>query len=459
MKESRIIAAIALLASAVCLGSCGEKENSGLEPVPGEQDSGYTVAGVKINDYSIVYALPGTTNDADNVAKDIADDLKTAVFKNLKVSISAVASGTREKEHEILIGNTNRQASKTEYAAKADPFDYKISVSDGKLVISGGEWGIRHAANILLNDYIKPGKIIPADVSISGNARGKQLFARPLGNLRIFDDNIWLYDKNEIPDVWQAAGEDPRNSFRGIQFADVVASFMPDVFCFQEYSKAMEAVFLPRIKGYGYSKCVASQQPNFTPVFYNPETVAVEKDGYVLFTPAKWSNSSTKSFTWAVFKLKASGRLFAVVSTHLWYKSDTEEPGSTQARCDQVNVIRAKVAEIEKEYGCPVFVAGDMNCNLSSSPMGFFLNDGYEPCPQIATVFKDGRRGKNTCAASGFSGPSVESSTENGVRAIDQFFVHNRDANTGILSFRRIYADFIYSLTDHCPNYCDISLI
>lgn len=454
------ILVIAFAAVAFMSSSCGSKENT--DPIPnpgGNTTTDYSIGGVAASEFSIVYALPGTTCDCWNIEKEIANELKTALFKSQKASISVKESGTSEKEHEILIGNTNRAASKQAYTENSDPFDYKISMSGGKLVISGGEWGVRHAANLLINDYINAGKAVPATISVSGNARGKQLFARTTrSNLRIFDDNIWQYDKTTVPDVWSAAGEDPRNSFRGVQFADIVAAFMPDVFGFQEYSSKMEAVFLPKIKNYGYSKCVESQTVNFTPIFYNPATVQLVKDGYWLFTPAQWSNSNTKSFTWAVFKLKASGYQFAVVCTHLWWKSESEQAGSNQARCEQVNVIRAKVAEIEKEYSCPVFVAGDMNCNLKSDAMKFFLNDSYEPCAQIATVSKDGSKGHHACAESGFAAPTTNTAADNGMSSIDQFFVHNKGTIAKVLTFKKVYADFTYPLTDHCPNYVDVAL-
>lgn len=450
MKRFQYILAAAVIALAGC-GKEGTEEQKPEQKV----ESGYQIGGIKASDFTIIYA----EKEADKTESEAAARIRKAMSVNQKVNLAVKpASASGHSAHEILIGQTDRSVSKLYYLAANEAFSYNIVFREGHLVISGGEWGILKAADILAEKIAK-GEEISSNFSLKGSARGEMLFPRNTDStLRILDDNIWQYDTAAIPDIWKELGADPQNSARAPQFAALVQSFMPDIFALQEYSSKMHAVFMPLIEKAGYKKCVTSQTVNFTPLFYNPQTVEMIKEGYVLFTPSTWSNSNTKSFTWGVFRLKSNGCQFIVVGTHLWWKSESAQAGSNQARVDQAKVIIAKVNELLKDYDCPVFVTGDMNCNLNSEAMKQFLNAGYEPCSKIASVFADGSKGHHTCSAeSGFAAPG-DTSGDEGMTAIDQFFVYNKKSSANIRYFRRMYAEFAIRLTDHCPNYCDIAL-
>ena len=72
-------------------------------------------------------------------------------------------------------------------------------------------------------------------------------------NLRIFDDNIWQYDSENIPEKWLPLGIDPRDSVRSIGFAKLVSDYKPDIVTLQEYSSHMDARLAPKLSALGFN--------------------------------------------------------------------------------------------------------------------------------------------------------------------------------------------------------------
>ena len=191
--------------------------------------------------------------------------------------------------------------------------------------------------------------------------------------------------------------------------------------------------------------------------------VTLEETSFHKYEPSDWSNHGTKSYNFCRFTLKENGKQFCLINTHLWWKGENTQPGSDEARTAQVRKMMTAVDDAVFAHGCPVFMMGDMNCNLSSKAMKQLLEAGYKPLVWEATVYGDPRSGHQPCNASGFSRTENKSS-ENGMGAIDQFFVYNGKggiwgaSDAEILVFQRIYAYFTIELTDHYPNYADIRL-
>ena len=161
-------------------------------------------------------------------------------------------------------------------------------------------------------------------------------------DLRILDDNIWDYSKDTIPPKWKEIGEDPRDCNRAPQFARLVNDYLPDVFALQEYSSHMHKEFYPLVQKDGYVIAWESKKDwNNTPIFYNSKTLEPLYVNYNKYTPEQWCNHGSKSFTSAVLKRKADGKIFAIIGTHLWWKSEKSKPGSTMARASQLRLVMA----------------------------------------------------------------------------------------------------------------------
>ena len=341
------------------------------------------------------------------------------------------------------------------------PFGYRIGFEGRSLVVSaGGCWAMQKAARVVAGQLRREG-CIPARFLSEGTVEGEHLFPLAEGaNLRILDDNIWDYSSDAIPEAWLPIGVDPRDDVRAPQFAQLVRAYMPDVVTLQEYSRHMHDRFWSCIRQYGY---VASYESgdvwDNTPIFYNPATLEQLSANYHLYTPERWSNEGSKSFTSAVFRHKATGQVFAVITTHLWFKNNKVQPGSTQARAAQVRLLLAEAEVIRAEHHCPVFVTGDMNCYESSLPMRQFFDEGYEPCYRLATEYADLHNGHHICSPKdGFSRESRRRSPERQEGAIDHCLLLDPRRRVEVKRFDCVQARFTVMLTDHYPNLIDAAL-
>ncbi len=415
------------------------------------------VAGAKTDLTKYVIVYPASAEAEEGL--DIAEAVAATVESQTGIRIPVVSDDTPEVRKEILVGKTTRKESAVFYAAKPDTFDYALSAKGNKILVQGGGcWALMKAVAALEKNGV-PKK------AITGNIYGEPIFSRAEGtNLRILDDNIWQYDKDVNAPTWEAMGLDCRDEVRCRGFAELVWATTPDIVALQEYSANMDAYLYPLLKERGYVRAYDPEgQWNYTPVFYNPQTVTLLETSFHKYNPSDWSNGGTKSYNACLFSLKANGKKFYVINTHLWWKGEKAQPGSDEARTAQVRKMMTAVDDAVFAHGCPVFMMGDMNCNLTSKAMKQLLEAGYKPLVWEATVFGDPRCGHHPCNANGFS-RQENKSNENGMGAIDQFFIYNGkgeirgESNTEILVFQRIYAYFTIELTDHYPNYADIRL-
>ena len=437
--KSLVLTAIVLLLSCCTKGN-PEEGGNGNTDVP-ENDA------LDLSEYVIVFSHEAEAEEG----RDAAMAMKAAVKSKTGKELPIVSDEVQEKAREILVGPTSRKESVQWYSAVHDTFDWALFHSGGKIVAAaGGCWALDKAVDRMKSAPMK------TTLSEKGNIFGKMLFPPEEGsNLRILDDNIWNYTKENAP-AWEAVGADCTNKVRSRGFEAIICAYMPDVFTMQEYHKSMHDEYMSKIltdRGYAMSYTPGSQW-NWTPVFYRTSTLTLKDSGYLRYD-SSWSDSGSKSYQWAAFTHKATGKTFIVFSTHLWWKSESVQAGSDSARETQAKSIITKVAELEQKYACPVFVAGDMNCNLNSTALKQFTNAGYVTAWHAATVYGDKRNGHHQCSADGFSRSSTK--PDDGMSAIDYIFAHNMGSSK-VLTFWRIQPYFTVMLTDHYPNYTDIAL-
>ena len=280
-------------------------------------------------------------------------------------------------------------------------------------------------------------------------------------DLRILDDNIWDYSKDTIPLAWKAIGEDPRDFVRAPQFARLVTDYMPDVLALQEYSSHMHAELYPRIQETGYVIAWESKEDwNNTPIFYYPGTQELLYVNYHKYTPEQWCNHGSKSFTSVVLRRKSDGKPFALINTHLWWKGDHVQPGSTMARAAQVRLMMAEAEIIKAKFGqIPIFVTGDMNCEEKTVPMQQFIDAGYIPCYKAATTYGDNNNGHHICGPKdGYSVKSRRRGPDRETGAIDHCLIRDTEGKTEIKVFDCIMEEYTVKLTDHYPLLIDIRL-
>lgn len=409
--------------------------------------SKHKIAGSAPAKYTIVYDAKAEPE----VGKEMAMFFQNRLKEVTGVTIPVVTTDQMKKGKAISFSNMGNKKA----------FDYGIKADKKGLTISGGGcWAMQKACNIVADELAK--KDIPVNYSKSGSVQGEYLFPRRSDvNLRILDDNIWDYSQEVIPEPWVKLGVDPRDDYRAPRFAQLVRAYMPDVVTIQEYNKHMHDRFYPLIQKYGYEISYESGADwNNTPIFYKKDAVELVEVNYNLYTPKQWSNSGSKSFQSAVFKHKDTGKTFAVLNTHLWWKGDAQQPGSTQARAAQVRLMLAEAEILKAKYDCVIFVTGDMNCYENDIPIRQFLDEGFVPCYKAATVYGNKDNGHHICGPKdGFSRTSRRPSPERAGGALDHCFIFNHQKhNAEVKIFECIQAYFTVELTDHYPNLIDARL-
>lgn len=405
------------------------------------------IAGKDISKFTIVYNADAEAEEGIEVADRMAASLETAFGVKLPVADNSKTV----KGRKIAIG----------LGAEKELFDYSVKASKGDLFIDGGgSWALGKASDKVVERLSQ--KSIPSGFSLEGTVFGEHLFPITDGaNLRILDDNIWDYSKETIPDAWKDLPIDCRDASRWKGFAQLVRAYMPDIITLQEYAPHMHGYLYPALEEYGYKICYVpgeGQPWGHTPVFYRTETIDMEFVNYNLYTPERFSNIGSKSYVAAVFTQKSTGKNFAVVSTHLWWKGEKAQPGSDYARASQTRLIMAEAEILKAEYNCPIFVCGDMNAYEDAPAIQQFLQGGYKQCYEIATVRTDNHNGHHICSPKdGYSRVSRRRSPTRKEGAIDHCLLYNA-GEAEVLTFECVMAAFTVPLTDHYPNVIDAKL-
>ena len=407
-----------------------------------------TVAGNPLDGYRIV-----VSNKKDEGAADAGAWLAKGTGESTG-RIPPVVKTDDGPGRAIYVGSVGERGK--ELAAALTGSEWSLRVEGGNIYINGNNsWAVKAACVKLLGDYFDRGADIPEGTALKGESMGIRISERtPGSNLRLMTNNVWNCDSNK--EAWIAIGENCSAEVRSVGFARVYTAYMPDVINTQEMTAKMLSSILYNMEKFGVkysSLAINDPVADFTALIYNPETVTLEKSGHHVFGYA--SDARSKGYTWGYFRHNATGKHFISLSTHLWWKSESAEEGSNASRERQAAEIVALTKELEKTYGCPVFIQGDLNTQTTSKAFAVLTDGGFLNCQKIATVSTDDKRGYHSCSPSGFSLTlSSGTYTESG---IDHMLVRGLGTSK-VLTFGHILPDFYYTLSDHFPVYIDVEL-
>ena len=139
----------------------------------------------------------------------------------------------------------------------------------------------------------------------------------------------------------------------------------PTVFGLQEAVKAQVDYLqenLPEYAYYGIGRDDGKEKGEFMAIFYLKDEVEMLDHGTFWIsetpdTPSKgWDSACYRTCTWAVFKVKNSGKKFVHLNTHLDHRGWT-------ARKEGVKMVVAKAEELAGDK-LPVFATADWNASL-----------------------------------------------------------------------------------------------
>lgn len=275
--------------------------------------------------------------------------------------------------------------------------------------------------------------------------------------LRLMSQNVWSCPINHP--AWEAMGLDCSTPVRMKGHTQVYKELMPDIIGGQEFNKDMNLCLK--------LNCLENNLPytiiwgNYTPIIYRADKLELLDSEFLLFPVSidgydgQCNDSLSKGCNLGVFRNKETGKIFIFTTTHMWWKSEEQQPGSDEVRRQQMVMSVDLLNRYQKKYnGCPVIFCGDMNTPLGKPAPNYAFNEGgFAHAYDIATDYAFNGEGYNGCCN---DGPGV---WRDGTcaDAIDHILL--RDVPEGsVKRFDRYCPDYYLYLSDHAPIYIDIDL-
>jgi len=280
-----------------------------------------------------------------------------------------------------------------------------------------------------------------------------------MNTIRLMSQNQWNTVNNL--DYWQEKGLDCSAAVHMKGHILIFKELMPDIVGGQEVNINMQYFF----KFY----CMEENLPytiiwgNMTPIIYRADKFELLDTEYMLY-PEKIEgydgmtcDAKSKSCNLGVFREKATGKVFIFATTHLWWKTDSAQAGSSEVRRKQTQLACELIAKYQAKYdNCPVIFVGDMNDHYDSKAIQYALGEGgFKHAHDVATDYRDEGVGYNDCGINK-KAPGVWRD-EPFVKAIDHILV--KDMPEGAVKrFDRYCPDYYLVISDHAPVYIDLAL-
>lgn len=275
--------------------------------------------------------------------------------------------------------------------------------------------------------------------------------------LRLMSQNQWSCPVNHP--AWEEKGLNSSSEYRMKGHTRIIQHINPDIIGGQEVTRDMQL--------YLKLNCIENNLPytiiwgNYTPIIYRADKLELLDTEFLLYPVSidgydgQCNDSLSKACNLGVFRNKETGNVFIFANTHMWWKSEHQQPGSDEVRRLQMIAAIDLINKYQDKYnGCPIIFCGDMNTPLNKPAPVYALTEGqFVHAHDIATDHAYEGVGYNGCGA---EGPGV---WRDGTYAdaIDHILV--RDVNEGsVKCFERYCPDYYLYLSDHAPIYIDIDL-
>ena len=400
--------------------------------------------GADLSEYRIVYNKTDIYS-AERYARLFANELSTSAGFGLPIKLDTSVKNDDANAREIIFGVTARggEAVDTRHG-------YSIRATGSKLFVSAECMeGYAAAYKYLTETLFKGDKVEIAEgfthTGVS-EPEDKQDIENRAGEYRVIFNNVHGAHTDVYP-------METRNQMQ----AELHFEYLPDVIGLQE-NAACVGTYHARMKKFGYSPVpitpTNSNKQDYTAMLYRADKLDIVKCGYYLYDDG--AGDKSKSVSWAVFKDKASGDVFAVGSTHFYWTSD--DLGKS-ARIKDAAQLAEVVKDITTKYNCPMIVGGDFNCNINSEPIKNLYSAGFENLQKISPDTMD------TTTHHAYSPWNEELNlyidvvipTKAYSSAIDHALLYNKSTLTPKM-FRVILHDYTLLSSDHCPVMVDFDI-
>lgn len=330
--------------------------------------------------------------------------------------VKNLASGqtVQNDAYEILVGDTNR-AETAQALAGVDMTEFVITAIGNKLVIAGhNAYATQKAVEAFIEKYLEPAVKGEAftfayrEVLIA-DAGSEQIALHQDADLRIMTLNV--------------NGSDNEAEKRYDHIYNVVMKYLPDIMCFQECNKAQYTNVINRLRSTYTVACQYHQ--NGSTYIYTP--ILFRKDKYELvdkwggWLDGRYTGTNTKSITYAVLKVKETGKTFCVINMHGAVCSNTytgyENKTSAelaeianQWRKDNVRqMLELHDTVVAKHGDMPFLFTADYNFTSDSVPYSMVTKAGLVDAETAATVSKmTGTKTTHTVGNAPAAGKSID---------------------------------------------------
>ena len=278
--------------------------------------------------------------------------------------------------------------------------------------------------------------------------------------VRLMSNNQWKWDDNAP--YWKQRGLDCSAEHREKGFADFYQETNPDVIGMQEVSPRMADRLMRELQA--RSLPFALVWGRDTPIFYRTDRLELVDSAFLIYPRSvpglegEYNNGDTKSYSVAVFRAKEENKLFAFMSTHLWWKSDDPasmhyQAGSGLARAYQIKIAIQKLDEFQRQYDIPQVLVGDFNTSYNSEPIRAAFAGGFAHAHDVAAEFADETNGHHSL------GPEVITPylPKPFAQGIDHILVRNMKPGF-VRRFQRSMPESYLLLSDHAPVWIDAEL-
>ena len=280
----------------------------------------------------------------------------------------------------------------------------------------------------------------------------------------LMSNNQWLCDAN----LWHDTGDDCSAEARVGGLLRAYKEIMPDVLGLQESSERMAELMMAELKcvdlGDGKTAKYSYISGGNTPIIYRSDKYRLLESGFFLYPEhiddieGSFNNIESKSYCFGVFEDRNTGKRFALMTTHLWWKSSNPSSGryqarSNEARAYQIGLASERMDRVIAKYRCPCVLMGDLNASVNSLCLERARNEGWTEVYDLCVGDRDETCGFHPCEAHGYS----RGESGSFCRAIDHILIKNGEGTT-VNFFRRLTHEWFDRLSDHYPLYIDLSL-